>query len=659
MIEVNWKQDYHGEFICLYCNKGKMGLRGYRDGKRKFRCKDCQRCINSSINLNRRSAFLESRLKGEQVDWEKDYQGEFLCPKCQTIGISVCGIRKLSTKRLFRCSACRHTCLESCHIKIQAIADPSNLGTTWYTDHRIKGFVCPKCQAQNVYFTNISKQQNKKRFQCRSCRSYQYESIHLTRLNISHYSGNIIPVKPFDWLENEWDLRAINPNFDQQDLRISLINFSTVHPDWFKQEVKRYIQYLCKAGYAFAGITSRLSGLRSFSHYLNQVGIANFQQINRSLVLDYLAQEKQVNKGKVGNLRSFFTVGTLRGWFNIDPDIIRNEDYPRQRRSNPDPLSDSVCEQIEQNLHQLPDPIARMWLICYFAAMRPSELALLKQDCLVQEGEHWKLVWQRKKTNDYHEVPISRTIAKVVQEQQEYIQNLWGDEWDYLFCHYHRLSSTDIKQPNLEPVKKVIPTIANPLILAIRCLIQAFDIRNENGQLAEFSPKLLRPTRLTQLFEQGHDLSVVSAWAGHKHFATTTTYYTFVSCELMEREAGHIQQALVNSNGQHLPYESLPKSFWRAPQAHKLEVSGTHINTPIYGFCGLPLDQDCHKFRACYTCSSFVAVPEKLPQYILTRDELRKKQSNALVNGQDVLVEQFGLQADQLDKIIAGLQEAA
>lgn len=392
---------------------------------------------------------------------------------------------------------------------------------------------------------------------------------------------------------------------------------------------------------------------------MNQTDIASFHAINRSLILDYLAKEQKITKDKLGGLRSFFTVGTVRGWFNIDPDIIRDEDYPKQHRGNPDPLSDRVCEQIEQNLHQLPDPIVRMWLICYFAAMRPSELALLRRDCLVQEGEHWKLVWHRKKNNDYHEVPISRTIAKVVQEQLEYIQNLWGGDWDYLFCHYRGLSSIDPKQPKLEPVKKVIPINDNPLLLGIRCLIQACDIRNENSQLAEFSPKLLRPTRLTQLFEQGHDLAVVSAWAGHKHFATTSTYYTEVSCELMEREAGHICRALVNSDGHHLPYESLPKSFWKNPQAHKLELAGTHINTPIYGFCGLPLDQDCHKFRACYTCSCFAAALEKLPQYILTRDELRKKHLLALANGHEVLVEQFGRQADQLDKIIAGLQEAA
>ena len=84
---------------------------------------------------------------------------------------------------------------------------------------------------------------------------------------------------------------------------------------------------------------------------------------------------------------------------------------------------------------------------------------------------------------------------------------------------------------SLEPVKKVI-SVSNRslLLLAIRCLVQAYDIRNESGQLAEFSPKLLRSTRLTKLFEQGHDLAVVSAWAGHKHFATTSTYYTEVSC---------------------------------------------------------------------------------------------------------------------------------
>lgn len=126
---------------------------------------------------------------------------------------------------------------------------------------------------------------------------------------------------------------------------------------------------------------------------------------------------------------------------------------------------------------------------------------------------------------------------------------------------------------------------------------------------------------------------------------------------MIQQEAGHIQKALFNADGKPLHYESMPKSFWENPRAHQLELTGDHINTPIYGFCGLPLDQNCDKFRACYTCNCFAATLEKLPLYIKTRDELRAKQSKAKLNGHDVLVEQFERQADQLDKIIISLQK--
>ncbi len=661
MQEINWKQDYQNEFICPSCEKSKLNLGGFNQGKRQFLCPRCKSMTRAAIQLSRRSMYLDSRLKDEQIDWEKDYQGEFVCPKCNKAGMSVAGIPKSSKKRYFRCSSCRGREQASCSIsEIKRIEDPLNPGVVWYANYRIEHFICPECHSQNMYL-NETLEGNKKRFRCHTCRKPQYDSIILSRSNLSRYSNAPLSVKIFDWNDDVWDLRSISPNFDDRDNQPLFANFTEFELTWYKCRVKDYIRYLCKVENAFGTILHHLSSLRFFSRYLTNECISSFDEINRDIILDYLAIEQEGKRQKLGGLRNFFTVGTIKGWFNIDPDVIRHADYPKRHCGNPDPIADLVRKRIEENLHLLPDPIARMWLIGYFSAMRPLELALLRQDCLVQEGQYWKLVWSRTKGKDCHEIPISRTIAQVVQEQQEYIKNLWGKEWDYLFCHYRNLSKTEPSQTKLEAVKRVIQSEnRSPLLIAIRTLITALDIRDENGKLAKFQSKLLRSTRLTELFEQGHDLAVVSAWAGHKNFATTSTYYTEVSCSLMEREAGHIQKALVNSNGHRLAYESFPKSFWENPTAHKLELGDTHINTPIYGYCGLPLDQDCHKFRACYTCQSFVATIDKLPEYINVRDELRGKQAKAMSAGQEVLVEQFGTQADRLDDIIAGLhQEAA
>jgi hypothetical protein len=293
--------------------------------------------------------------------------------------------------------------------------------------------------------------------------------------------------------------------------------------------------------------------------------------------------------------------------------------------------------------------------------MRPYELAFLTKNCLVQQGEQWSLIWERSKGKTFHQhsIPITRTLARVVQEQQAYIEELWGKDWEHLFCHYHSISQSDPTHPKLKPVKKVIPQYPTPLQNIIELLIKTENIRDDNGKLAKFTTCLIRPTRLTELFHKGHDLTVISAWAGHKQLATTTNFYIEINCQQIADAVGHIQKALVNVEGKLLLYESMPKSFWQNPTAHELRLSETSVNTPIYGYCGLPLDEHCEKFRACYTCSCFVAKPEKLPVYVQQRDELRGKEAEAVANGDDIGLEHFSRQADQLDKIIEGLQEVA
>jgi integrase/transcription elongation factor Elf1 len=655
MIEINWKNDYKDKFICYRCEEGKLEVcRIDKLKKIVFQCSECKRYCSSSNELSHRARHIESPLKIEYAAWKKDYRGDFICSGCNAQRVTSRGVDK-TAKVILYCPGCKITQRNSCDINIKAIDDPINTGVKWYTDHRIKDFNCPKCQDENIYLHRIEKK--KVLLGCRNCDHRFHNLSPRIKANRNFLGNHAPPDKPFNASDDKWDLRLINIHYNERDAPVSTVNFTDIAPDWFKYEIKKYVQYLCKIERKMGSIVTIVSSLRFFSRYLVKSNISCFNEINRSCILDFLSYERKGVKNKLGALKNFFEIGTNKGWFNIDQDIIRDADSPKQYQGNPDPISDVVIKQIEDNLHRLPDPIARMWFICYFASMRPSEIALLKQDCLVQEGANWKIVWYRKKGGDYHEVPISTTIAKIIQEQQEYIQKLWGNDWEYLFCNYHSFSISDPSYSKLEPVKRVLPNQAsNPLLKGIRLLINALDIRDENGRVATFITKRLRPTRITNLFNEGHELAVVSAWAGHKHLGTTSRYYTQVNCASIDKEAGHIQKALVNINGQAIKYESYPKSFWDNSIAHTIDLAGTHINTPISGKCGQPLTVDCLKFRACYTCQSFVATLEKLPQYINVRDELRVKQAKAMSAGQEVMVEQFSRQADQLDKIIAGLQ---
>ena len=255
---------------------------------------------------------------------------------------------------------------------------------------------------------------------------------------------------------------------------------------WFKKEVKKYIYYLCQLEKSYGYIEGVMVNLRCFCNYLfvNNT-IFNMSQINRDTILDFISYEKSpsVVVDRLSKLNIFFITGNLQGWFSTERSIIRKSDYPKIKKVNPDPISDTVREQIENKLHLIPDPIARMWIIAFFGAMRPSELALLKKDCLIQEGANWKIVWNRQKVKDKHSVPITRVIASVVQQQQEYISRLWGSDWDYLFCHYHNVSATDSSQSRIKPVKNIMSRGCIPLKKSINCLIKAEDIRDENGLL--------------------------------------------------------------------------------------------------------------------------------------------------------------------------------
>lgn len=604
------------------------------------------------------------------IDWGKDYKGDFFCPQdsCDSKKMHLHGWNKYKTKRYFQCPKCKKNTPQFVKIGIPNV----NTGINWHSDYKMGEFICPRykkqgdeyieiCNSRDIWLSGKESNTKKQKFVCKKCGYFILDSLDLIDHVLSRFSK--IPIKPFDFKNNVWDARAINSSYHARN-DAKYFNFEGITQHWLIHIVKQYIYHRCKLEKGVGTIQQELSVFRKYSSYLAEKNIHNISQIDdRSLILSFLDWNNSSATARVrilATLKNFIRTGNSQGWFKINPDIIISGDYPKHKKYNPEPLSDIVRDKIHKNIHKLPEPIQRMWIIALFSGMRPSELAFLKQDCLVQNSGDSSICWQRTKGTRVHQhsIPANRNVVKAIQLQQEYIKQLWGDDWNYLFCHYIRPPGKR-QFTEIIPVKKVIKKGHKSILTrAIRYLIETEDIRDENGKLAKFTQKICRPTRATELFAKGYGLAVVQAWLGHASSNTTANHYTEVGCQQIAEEAGHIQKALFNAHGEYMQYESLPRSFWEKPQAHKLNLSATHINTPILGYCGLPLDVKCDKGRACFTCASFVADSRLLNQYANSRDELREKQALALENGHSVMEEQYRVQADQLDKIIAGMTEA-
>ena len=531
-------------------------------------------------------------------------------------------------------------------------------------------FICPVCNSGKM-IKNGTKGK-KQRYKCSKCSKniLNYYPIDFIKPKLQISSQKSKPskiivqerkIKPFNFEDDTWDIRALRPV--EVNEKVIIIYFDKINYDWLKTIVKQYIKQKLLTSDAVSTATQKMYQLRPFCSYIeNQTNIQNIEQINRELILDFLTtfcQNKSSNYMEhiLGTLKDFFTQGNLHGWFKVPEHLIRDEDYPKWKRGKPKDIPSKVLEQIENNLHQLPDPIARMWMVGFFCAMRISELQLCLLDCLKQDSRgRWFITFYRRKNKDNHTLPVSRESAQIIQQQQEYIKQQFGNSFDYLFCHYVGFSRDDVNQSNFISVQK---TVDNDILSrCINCLIETENIKDDNGKLWHFTNRQLRDTRLTYLFETGHEFTVVSKWAGHKKYYTTQKY-VHVKDHTLRKETAPIQAALLNIRGEPLNPKDLPETLQSNPKAHTLAIPDDQIDTPIYGYCGLSLDQDCPHSKACYTCPSFVARRELLPDYIKVRDLLREKQARAEKKCETAQVDQFKQQADSLDTVIDSFERAA
>ena len=166
------------------------------------------------------------------VNWNKDYHDDFICPKCSKGHLLLQGWYRHKI-RTFKCSICKKQTVNSCILRGKHL----NFRLEAY------GLGCPRdtCNAREMITQGV--ENGKKIFKCNICQARALAFCELTKTNLSKYAYKKSPVKPFSFQDNEWDLRSINTSSCEERSRY-IVNFKGFKCDWFRLLSKQYIYLL-------------------------------------------------------------------------------------------------------------------------------------------------------------------------------------------------------------------------------------------------------------------------------------------------------------------------------------------------------------------------------------------------------------------------------
>ncbi|AFY46045.1 site-specific recombinase XerD [Nostoc sp. PCC 7524] len=472
---------------------------------------------------------------------------------------------------------------------------------------------CPKCGSIDYHKAGINPT-GKQKYRCKQC---QHKFV-------INPSASHIKILDDYWTASELGLQ-VSPHHNDGDK----LNFSSIQQEWLKQDIKRFIRYIATTTTSFEKLQKYLSCFRNFSRFISQNKIVNrIEDITRSVIIDYLDYLNQkhlapATKGeRISAIASLFETGVTNKWFNVEPYLIRKEDYPSRPKSLPRYIPDEVIRQLNEHLDALPEPITRMVLVIQECGLRVGELCQLPLDCLKQDSKGgWFIQFMRWKMKFETTLPISIELAQAIKEQQAYIQKHFGKDYKYLFCG--RKAS-----PEFIPEPKVMTdqSFANHL----KHLAEEFNICDSTGKRWNFQTHQFRHTVGTRMINNGVPQHIVQRYLGHDSPHMTMVYAHIHDATLRKEIDKYLDNKVVNINGEVI--ESLHPELDNDSGLQWMKKK-VLAETLANGYCGLPAQLTCSKGNACLTCGDFRTTIEFLDQHKEHLERTNKVLEVAKTNG--------------------------
>jgi hypothetical protein len=236
-------------------------------------------------------------------------------------------------------------------------------------------------------------------------------------------------------------------------------------------------------------------------------------------------------------------------------------------------------------------------------------------------------------------VPIDEQLHQLVTDQQRRVLGQWPATTPVLF-----------PRPFANPDGQ-LPIGSGTYRDALYRWLHRCDIRDEHARPVHLTPQQWRHTLGTRLINRDVPQEVVRRILDHDSHAMTA-HYAPLHDSIVRR---HWEQARkVNIDGAAVtldPDGPLAEAAWAKQRLGRVTQALPN------GYCGLPIQKGCPHANACLTCPMFITTTEFLPQHRSHRQQVLQIITVAEARGQTRLAQMNQQVADNLDRVIAALED--
>lgn len=429
--------------------------------------------------------------------------------------------------------------------------------------------VCPKCQSSN-YIKKGKDHGKKQAYGCKDCGRYFVENP--SRANHNHLKIS----------DDVWDVKDLGLSVSKYDRETKLV-FIRIQQDWLKVAAKKFIRFMA-ATREIGTLLNYISKLNTFSNFIYELYPKIVpSKISRDFLIEYiiyLTKKGQKPRNRtllLSGLNVFFETALLNGWLDIPSHLIRLGDSPKHTKLLPRYIPEEVMYQLNQYLSKLPEPIMRMVLVIQECGLRVGELLQLPINCLKQDpkGDSY-IQFMRWKMKSEETLPISPELVSVIQEQQQYIKEYLGKDFEYLFC---------ARKPKTEFYPKAAVMSDQSFVNFLKKLAEDFDIKDSSGRRWNFQTHQFRHTVGTRMINNGVPQHIVQRYLGHES-PEMTMRYAHIHDETLRKEVEKYHESRVfNVTGETVELERAVLGNEQDLEWFKKTVLAMALP---HGWCGRP-----------------------------------------------------------------------